>query len=109
MKGQYTFELYWKEGASDRQNQQSFLSSLSFQELNPLYNNQWSTQVPYLFYDQNGTLLANNILINSFIEPSYSYYIIQNQLHSQLMLGLDHKKLQLINVSQYEITIKSQI
>ncbi|CAG8619240.1 20025_t:CDS:2, partial [Gigaspora rosea] len=63
------------KGASDRQNQQS--SSLSFQDLNLLYNNQWSTQinyllVPYLFYDQNITSLANDTPINGFIEPSCS-------------------------------------
>ncbi|RIB21768.1 hypothetical protein C2G38_2175725 [Gigaspora rosea] len=86
---QHTFGLYWKEGASDGQNQQSSLSSLSFQDLNLLYNNQWSTQVLYSFYIQNVTSLANDTPINGFIEPSCS--------------GLNNEELQLINESYSEI------
>ncbi|KAF0544219.1 hypothetical protein F8M41_003038 [Gigaspora margarita] len=81
--GQHNFGLYQKEGASDGQNQQSSLALLSFQDLNPLYNN--TTQVQYLFYNQNATSLANDTPINGFIEPSYDYHVIQNQLCPQLM------------------------
>ncbi|CAG8791558.1 7734_t:CDS:2, partial [Gigaspora rosea] len=62
----------------------SSLASLSFQDLNPLYNN--TTQVPYSFYDQNAISLANDTPINglnSFIEPSYDYHVIQNQVRPQ--------------------------
>ncbi|CAG8662084.1 12766_t:CDS:1, partial [Gigaspora rosea] len=51
--------------------------------------------VPYSFYDQNVTLLANDTPINSFIEPSCG--------------DLDNEELQLINESYSEINNYDEI
>ncbi|CAG8770382.1 10750_t:CDS:2, partial [Dentiscutata erythropus] len=78
-------QSFWPVQQSFWPAQQSFLASHSFQDLYFPYNKQCSTQVSYQFYNQNITSLSSDTPINGFIEPSYDYQVIQNQLRPQLM------------------------